>query len=452
MKRIDLIMMLAPVLAGFGCEGYLDIRPSSKIGTPTTLEECQALLDDFNVMNTGYPSDGEAAADNYYLTASNWSALSSEEDRDTYVWAADGLHGHQQWLNPYRVVYRANLVIATLSKMDATAQADAAYRSVMGSALFFRAFAHLQVATLFADPYDPTTAGTTPGIPIRRSPNVTETSSRGTVEGTYGSIIEDLSHAAESLPEQSILPSRPNRAAAYAALSRVYLSMRDYARAGEMADRCLAIRHGLLDYNTLDTLANVPFARFGVEVLFHANTLSGGQFAVTRAMVDTSLLATYHPDDLRRKLFFRHNANGTANFKGGYHGAFNAMLFSGLAIDEVYLTRAECLARAGETAGAMRVLNALVGKRWKAGTYDELAASDGDGALGHILRERRKQLPFRTVRWVDLRRLNMESRHAAPLVRQLGAERHTLPPRDIRYTLLIPQQVIDNSTIEQNKR
>ncbi|MFP9100715.1 RagB/SusD family nutrient uptake outer membrane protein [Flavobacterium sp. RHBU_24] len=91
------------------------------------------------------------------------------------------------------------------------------------------------------------------------------------------------------------------------------------------------------------------------------------------------------------------------SYWGSYDGS--PLPFSGIATDEIYLIKSECLARAGKFTEAMQVLNTLLEKRWIAGTFFPLSAT-GTAALDIILSERRKELVLRGLRWSDLRRLN----------------------------------------------
>jgi len=60
------------------------------------------------------------------------------------------------------------------------------------------------------------------------------------------------------------------------------------------------------------------------------------------------------------------------------------------------------------TAEAMFELNALLSKRWTTGTFTNLEATDPAQALNIILLERRKELLFRGLRWIDIKRFNKE--------------------------------------------
>jgi len=168
-------------------------------------------------------------------------------------------------------------------------------------------------------------------------------------------------------------------------------------------------------------------------------------------IIDTVLYNSYHPDDLRKPVFFMDYA-GFNVFKGCYSDA-PWYPFNGLATDEVLLTRAECRARKGDASGAMADLNMLLQKRWRnTVTYTSLTATDAEDALRKILTERRKELCFRGIRWTDLRRLNKDPRFAITLKRVVGSHEYTLPPDDKRYVYPIPNDEIVFSGVEQNPR
>jgi hypothetical protein len=81
-------------------------------------------------------------------------------------------------------------------------------------------------------------------------------------------------------------------------------------------------------------------------------------------------------------------------FRGYYDYGGNQ--YTGIATDEIYLIRAECLARSGNTSDALKDLNNLLAKRWKTGiTFTPIQATNADDALVKILAERKKELLFR---------------------------------------------------------
>ena len=120
------------------------------------------------------------------------------------------------------------------------------------------------------------------------------------------------------------------------------------------------------------------------------------------------------------------------------------------------MTRAECSARKGNSGAALDDLNTLLSHSWQKSDYTPLSSENDEAVLAVVLRERRKELLMRGVRWSDLRRLNKEERFAKSLVRIIDdgeqIQTYTLPPNDLRYTYLIPQDIIGITGMEQNPR
>ncbi len=100
----------------------------------------------------------------------------------------------------------------------------------------------------------------------------------------------------------------------------------------------------------------------------------------------------------------------------------------------------------------MNDLNALLQKRFKTGFFVPLIAANSTEALNKILDERRKELIFRGTRWTDLRRLNKGGANIT-ITRTLNGQTYTLAPNSLKYTYLIPTEVIGfNPNMAQNLR
>jgi len=242
---------------------------------------------------------------------------------------------------------------------------------------------------------------------------------------------------------------RPSKSAAFALLSRVYLAMQDFTKAGLYADSSLQLVDNLMDYNKLNPSAAAPVPAFNSEVLFHASGTVAG-ISPSFALIDSLLYRQYADNDLRKTIFFARNANGTATFKGSYFGS--SMNFTGLATDEVYLTKSECLIRQSKIAEGLTVLDSLLVKRFKQGTFVPLQATTLTEAMQLVLMERRKELLMRDVRWMDLKRLNLEPQWQQTIKRVVGGKEITLPPNDKRYALQFPFTTLDLSGIPPNPR
>jgi hypothetical protein len=208
----------------------------------------------------------------------------------------------------------------------------------------------------------------------------------------------------------------------------------------------------LIDYNTISKTSLTPFSRFNDEVIFHTTISGASPVLPSRAKINRNLYASYDANDLRKVIFFKAVAP-EQKFSGNYNPVTSTQFFNGLATDEIYLIRAECFARAGNITDAMADLNTLMKKRWvNTVTYPIITASSADEALIKVLTERRKELLFRGIRWSDLRRLNKDPRLQVTLSRTIAGITYTLPPNDLRYVLLIPKPVLDNTDLQQNPR
>jgi hypothetical protein len=372
-------------------------------------------------------------------------------NRNMYTWQKSGLFDplSNEWAYVYKPVFSANAVLEGLNNIQVNPTNSEDFNNIKGQALFARGKAFYSAAIVWAPAYDQTGAASQLGIPIRLSTNFNVKSVRGTLEDTYAQIIADLTLAAQLLPVKPLQVLRPSKPAAFAMLARVYLAMRQYAKAGLYADSCLQLTSSLIDYNSLNSSATYPIKRFNVEVI--QDSYLSGQVPVShsKARIDTLLYASYATNDLRKIIYFKPSTNGSHIFSGSYDGA--SVLFGGIATDEVYLMRAESNARAGRTNAAINDLNTLLYKRYKTGTFTGITAANSNDVLTIILTERRKELLLRGIRWMDLKRLNKEGANIT-LTRDVNGQIYTLPPNDLKYALPIPDDIIQITGMPQNPR
>ncbi|MEO6683976.1 MAG: RagB/SusD family nutrient uptake outer membrane protein, partial [Ginsengibacter sp.] len=289
-------------------------------------------------------------------------------------------------------------------------------------------------------------------IVLRLGADFNVKSVRSTVEETYERVIKDAKGSIQYLPDLPDHSMRPSKAAAYGLLARTYLSMRQYDSAFRYADLCLQIKNTLLDYNAGSVNAGsiVPFQPFNEEIIFYtAMNIYNGIISPSRAKVDTFLYGSYHQEDLRKSAFFLPDGM-YQKFKGNYNTAYSNHFFSGIASDEIYLTRAECYARLNNVPAALSDLNTLMKNRWNNSVlYTPLTATNPDEALHLILQERRKELLFRGLRWMDIKRLNKEGYNII-LRRKIGDVYFTLSPNENRYALPLPTDIINLTGMQQN--
>ena len=450
MKKNSTVITIVLCLALCTCKKYLAEKPDAKLDVPSTLTDFQALLDRYSVMNTSDPGAGEVSADNYYLFNTDFLSLSTDQARNMYTWQPEPfVLQTNDWFYCYRPALTANTILEGLANVTLTSQNGAEFNNVKGEALFARGKAFLVAASLWAGAYDHTSASAQLGIPLRLSTDFNTPSRRGNLQETYSQIITDLSEAISLLPVTPLSPLRASKPAAYGMLARTYLDMGDYVNAGLYADSCLQLYNTLVDYNTLNSAANYPLAKFNAEVIEDSQLITETPINNVRARIDTLLYSSYAANDLRKTVFFKSSANGSHVFKGSYEGGVT--LFAGIASDEMFLIRAECFARAGKTTQAMSDLNTLLSHRFLTGTFITYSASSSADALAQVLAERRKELVMRGLRWMDLKRLNLEGANVT-LRRNINGETFTLPPNDPRYALPIPDDIIELTGMQQNPR
>lgn len=454
-KTASLLLLAIIAIGAAGCsKKYLEDKTISKLLIPTTLEDVQSLLDNTLVINDAVPVS-DISADNFYISYATWQGL-HDIDQNTYIWARDIYNGQgniKEWDLPYQQALYANVSLDALNNIDAGGN-PYQWNVLKGSALFIRAFAFFNVAQLFAVPFDDRTADTDLGIPLRLSANINETSRRSSVRATYKQITDDLATAVKCLPASvdALHPNRPSKPAACALLSRVYLSMRDYTQADAWADSCLQLYNKLLDYNTLNTASPFPFKVANPEILYTAKVSTSNllmSLIAATTIIDSTLYQSYAPGDLRFSLFYTTNSHSQPIIKAHYSS--DVFSFMGIAIDEVYLTRAECCARNNNTTAALNNLNTLLKNRYKKTDFSAAKAATSAEALQLILQERRKELPFRGLRWMDIRRLNKEGANIT-LKRRMNDTTYALPPLSPRFVLPIPPDVIALTGMPQNQR
>ncbi|SNS74135.1 SusD family protein [Belliella buryatensis] len=450
MKSI-VIMICAGVLllvAG-ACEGFLDERPNKNIVIPSTLDDMQALLDASNWGMNQSPGFNLLSGDELVATPNAFLVYSLDE-QEAYKWGESFFENEfSDWSVPYSQAFYANVILDGITDIDPSAEEERIRKDeIIGSALFLRANGFYNLLSQFAPAYQPGVNDGGLGIPLRMDPNINIRVDRSDLKTCYDQVIGDLNTALPLLRDMNVYKSRPSKAAVHALLARIYLAIEDYEKALNHANSALGIHDALMDYNQINASLRFPVPAFNEEVIYHTQMVSYLFSALVTTVVNPEIYNSYATEDLRRSVFFLNNAFGSV-FKGTYSGTNN--MFSGLATNELYLVKAECEARAGNTSVALAVLNQLLEKRWVAGSFEPFTAS-GEAVLDLILAERKKELLYRGVRWSDLRRLNRDPRYAQTLTRVVQGESYSLPPNSNRYTLPIPLNEVNVSGITQNNR
>ncbi|PRD46916.1 RagB/SusD family nutrient uptake outer membrane protein [Sphingobacterium haloxyli] len=451
--QIISISFLAILISG--CDKFLEEKSDKSLGTPNTLEDFKALMDDWSYLNSNFCSMGEASSDNFYLTDEDYNGLYYESDQRLYAWRPDNVSrpassAGNEWSLCYRGIYVCNSILFGIVENNLSGpEAD----QVKGQALVFRAARYLDGVQVWAPVYNSQTADQDLGMVLRLDPDMNIPSLRSTVQETYDQIIADLNEAVPLLPITAVAPTLPTKAGAHGLLARAYLIMGDYSRALTEAENALTYHTELIDFNELDKDAVFPIPainQISREVVFFTRMYSSEIVNnLNIAKIPTSLYEMYTEGDLRKDIYFRMDDTGAHVFKGTHMG--HRGLITGITSSELLLIAAECNARLGNAMEAAEALNRLLIKRWDRNLFVPYSFNDPDIALTMVLEERRKELLFRGLRWSDIKRLN---RDGASLVlnKVINGKQYTLPPNDVRYAIAIPEELIEITEIQQNPR
>lgn len=446
-NNIKLILIGCLLILLSSCEKFLDEKPNKNLAIPSKLIDFQALLDNSTFLNTVDGASSEISAGDFYLSNADYLGLNNFY-RNLYTWQRKEVFPDElnEWFLNYRVVYRANTVINALEKPQ-NFDDPAVAKNIIGQAYFYRAKAFLQTLYVWSNAYDKELSKSELGIPLRLNTDFNEPSKRETVELGYQQVINDLLKSIDNLPINNIHVMRPSKVAAYGLLARTYLSMRDYSNAKKYADSSLSLKSTLLDFNILNATANFPVPQFNPEVLHSTVIPSYPIINNSRAKIDPIIMNMFEANDLRKSVLFKINSDGSYGFKGSYDGS--ASLFSGVAVNEVLLIRAECLAREGKLSDALIDLNKLGVKRFKAGLYKNKESLNQEQVITWVLNERRKELIFRGLRWMDIKRLNKEGAGIS-LSRTVDNKDYKLNANSSGFALPLPDNLLILTSMEQN--
>ncbi|PWV47074.1 RagB/SusD family nutrient uptake outer membrane protein [Chitinophaga sp. S165] len=459
-KYISIALSLLLILLSCKKEDeFLDAKPQDRLSTISTLRDCEYLLQNERVFSSNQPYIGKASTDDYYCRANDWQTM-EPFDQNIYTWSkriyAPG-ENDPNWSFAYRRIFYANTILDAINSIPIGSNDIQRVNRIKASAKFYRSYAFNSLMQIYTLPYDSASASVALGIPMKLTSNLNENFQRSSQQECYRQIISDVLSNIMYLPRKPEYMTLPSQGAAYGFLARVSLILGKYIDARLYANSALSITDTLFDYNFAEpgevffyfmSSGQYPLP----EDIFHTTFLNDGASAsLLRTIVDTTLYNSYEDNDLRKSLFFMEFL-GQIRFRGSYEFKLPLVQFEGIATDEMYLIRAECSARMGDVDSAMNDLNRLLSKRYKKGTYVNQVTTDAEHALRLILNERRKEMPFRGTRWTDLRRLNKEARFATTLYRNIDGVEYTLPPNDFRYAMPIPDNEIQLTGIEQNKR
>lgn len=450
MKNTVKILMVIAVLLSSCDRSFLDLKPDRSQSVPSTMQDLRAILDNYLLINS--PSAFglvEMSSDDYFVEPSVLAQINRPEQINAYKWMPD-IYEHveniQDWNAPYQRVLYANIVLERLRAIERSTN-PVEFDAILGSAYFIRGWAFWELYNTFGQLYDKNTWGKDLGIPLRLESDITTPSTRNTVQQTLEQIEKDFVQSISLLPNLAQQKSRPSKLAAYAFLSRLYLFLERYDEAQHMASETLAIYDRLLNYNEQVFSGTYPFQKDNDEVIFQSQMTTHAILNRSRLLVSEDLLDLYCETDRRLELFFDDSALGT-RYRGAYTGS--ASFFTGLATDEVWLNQIEALAHLDDFDKSKAKLKSFIDKRHS--EKISFTINSKEQLLDYIRKERRRQLVFRGIRLMDLKRYNRNESTEVELRRLVNNTSYDLKPNSNKYVMPIPTEVIRISKISQNNR
>ncbi len=445
------------------CDDYLSNVPKGQ-RIPTTLNDFSVMLADeytncredvtqaLVLLNDRYVSDGylsyyELWNANYFWDENADRIAMNKSDETTYY-------------NGYAGISTANLIIENAP--TATEATDAERGQVIAQAKILRAMKYFTLVNYYAKTYNAATAATDGGVPLITSAEVGATYTQPSVQEIYDFIVQDISEALPALPERALNVLYADKATAYALAARVYLQMGNYQEALASAGEALKRNDRLFDwvafYNDNAAVLSVPDVYQSITspmgfdyeenyIFCHGNNSYSGNDLQMREdrgnrfeQGDAHFMSRWKIRTMAGSTYYNPNM-------GGY---FNR---GGLTTTEVYLIQAECLARTGNVAGAMDVLNKVRQKRILPEYYQPLAASSADEAIDMIIKVKGDALVQTIIPFCDARRLNLEPAHARTLTKVENGQQYTLSPSSHMWVMPFPMGAVKNSgngTVTQN--
>lgn len=451
MKIIRNIALACTALILASCNNFLDIVPPGKV-IPKNYSEYKAVI--VNAYDL-FPEDRGLVS----LRSDEGKFVETRDNidfyGDIYTWKDKGKLASTSefnWKNYYHVIFLANHIILEQNSISEGTPDEIS--QLVGEAYLLRAYSHFLLVNLFAKPYDEATAASTPGIPIRTSVSMDDVPVRNSVKEVYDQILSDISEAESRLKIKRWDKKDSFRfsiSAAQAFKARVLLYMNRWSDAAAVSMQIIKSN----DYHLVDITQSVFV--LPCEAGSPENILALEQIytSSTKGVIDVSdeLFDLYNQDcDLRYTVYIDFVNFGHVDVKknGGKDRRCSFRL------SEQYLIAAEAYAHS-DLSEAIKPLMDLKKARYRktnmsnvdwekekekffAEEEARLRSLDQAGFLDEVAKERQRELCFEGHRWFDLRRTTRPR-----IVHKFQNVVYTLQADDPRYTVLFPQEALDNN-------
>ena len=353
MKKLLYILTASTVLFTTSCElvNVLEVEPPNNLVPENVVKDAESAE---NLLNGAYSIFNDQY---YYLyTETMPGLLSGSMSRNGFLANTDIANNAVKvdapdpanyWRAFYQQIDAANAVIKLVPGVPADLFAPNRQNEILAEAHFLRAMGHFELLRYFGQLYD---RSSPLGVIIRTEPAdfTTRDKVRSSVQDTYAQILHDLDVAILSGPEFS-KTYFASKTAAKALKAKVLLFMGEYAAAATLADevitegnRTLAPTYAAVFDKNLNS-SEIILMRYTDEV---SVALDRKKFTYgSRHAIASNWLAGMMTGDPRAAFTFA--ASNKAVLKVHNANFFSPTYF--LRLSEMYLIKAEGLARSGAT-------------------------------------------------------------------------------------------------------
>jgi hypothetical protein len=343
------------------------------------------------------------------------------------------------WAQGYSIINQANLFIDGMEAKGNTVVGAAKGNNYIAEARLIRALTYYNLLQYYARPYADGN-GSRLGLPLRltgiKGPGASDLA-RSTVGEVYNQVLADLNFAEANLPSNYstalLNTTRAHKNTAIALKTRVYLSMQNYAKVIEEADKLVpasapfvaksGVAHALqaditnvfkTPYTTTESILSMPFTTTTGDIPGTQNGLQSYYWASTTGLGSIYSLnpngiignASFKSTDKRRSFIFTATTgtNAGKSYLIKFPNSAPVDFVPVIRWAEVLLNLSEALARtnAGVNARALALVNAV---RQRSDATTTITAATQQELINAILLERRIEFLGEGLRNNDLMRL-----------------------------------------------
>lgn len=372
------------------------------------------------------------------------------------------------WEDLYQRIAILNTILEEIDDLSVSTDKEILDKErIKGECYFLRGQFYLILVNLYGKPYNPVTASTDLGVPLKLTSGVEHDNNkdtqfeRTTLDKIYSQIVDDLKDSVNclSVSSKGVL-YRASKSAAILLLSRVYLYMQQWQDAKELLENNMSsfALSSLVGSDTLN-VDNRFLTEENEELIFSQGSLFSQIIFSGYApdfCVSHDLYNLYETNDMRRFFFTQNMDTDSLALSYKYMtGNFQSHVSDVLMLRgaEAYLNMAEaCAMMRTEDGLANKYLNELRRKRINDYVDENYV---GEELVSQIRNERRKELCFEGHRWFDLRRYTVSNPYpyTKKIYRVYGfyggypsylleqVETYVLEENDFAYTFDIPKTV-----------